>query len=502
MTRGMAHTPQPETSFSPGQRWRIILNVLASSLAALAVVILANYLGGEWYHRFHCSSRAGSELSPLTLKLVRSITNNVKVILFYDRDEPLRSTIAELLKEYHLANPLITVQSVDYNRDVGAGVKVLADYQQLLLRGQKDVVIFDCNGKQKVFPGSALTKVVLKQVPNAKERDERRKVTEFEGEKVFTSLLNAVTSPTRPKAYYLKGHGEHDLQSVDNPGYIDFQTVLRQNNTEVDAIELLGTNPIPADCRLLIIAGPQSRLGDAELDKIDQYLNEGGRLLALFKSYGINPQTGGVPPNGLETILAKWGVKVGDRVILDPEHGAGNGKGYDFVVSAFSLHPVVNPLIELGGLHLMPPRPVSRIKTPLQAPDALKVEEIAFTGDTAFAVGDTGHKQRFPVMAAVDATIKEVKSERGSTRLLIVGDSFFLDNQFIGWEPNRGFASYAANWLLDRPQLIDAIGPQPVAKYRIIMTKAQMQTTQLLLMLGMPGAVVFLGGIVWVRRRR
>ena len=52
------------------------------------------------------------------------MTNQVKVTLYYDRSDGLYSTVADLLKEYHLANPRITVQSVDYLRDVAAAQKV------------------------------------------------------------------------------------------------------------------------------------------------------------------------------------------------------------------------------------------------------------------------------------------------------------------------------------------------------------------------------------------
>ena len=498
----MANTTESAPSFSRRQRWGIALHVGLSSLAVLAVVVLLNYLGRDCFFRFHCSSRAGAQLSPLTLRFVHSITNAVKVTLFYDRDEPLFSTVAELLNQYHLANSHILVQAVDYNRDPGAGLKVRDNYKQLL-PGQKDVVIFDCGGKTMIYPGAALTKVVWEEVPNEKDRDlDRRKLTEFEGERVFTSLLIAVTSPTRPKAYFLQGHHEeHPLLSGDSVGYVQFLTVLRQNNIEVEAIDLVGANLIPADCRLLIIAGARTPLADAELDKIDRYLNEGGRLLALFKSQGMSQQTGEVPATGLESILAKWGVEVGRRVILDPQNSP--GKGYDFIVSGFSgTHPVVNPLIEQGGLQIMPPRPIAKLKVPMQGPDTFRVDEIAFTSPGAFMVGDPTHKRMFPVMAAVDATIKGVTTERGSTRLLVAGDSFFLDNQLISHADNRGFVSYAANWLLDRVQLIDAIDARPVRKYRIIMTRGQLQTTQLLLMGALPGSAVLLGGLVWLRRRR
>jgi len=496
----MAASPQPDPSFSAAQRWRIALNVCLSTLAVLAVVVMANYLSRDWFFRFRCSSHAGAELSPLTLKLVRSITNTVKVTLFYDRDEPLFSTIADLLKQYQLANRRIIVQAVDYNRDPGAGLKVRQTYKDLAT-GQKDVIIFDCGGRPLIFPGRELTKAVIERVPNEKERTFRRKLTEFEGERVCTSYLIAVTNPTRPKVYFLQDHhGEHPLQSQDVRGYLEFVTVLHQNNIEVETLNLLGTNAVPADCRLLIIAGIQTPLMDMERDKIDQYLNQGGRLLALFNSYAMDPRTGVVPPCGLESILAKWGVEVGANVILDPQHSP--GKGFDIVVSDFNVaHPVANPLVQ-QGLYMMEPRSVSRINTRLQTPDALKVEEIAFTGTNAFAASDPAHQRSFPVIAAVDATIKGVTTERGSIRLLVAGDSFFLDNEHIVSLDNRGFVGYAVNWLLDRFELIGAIGPRPVQEYRVLMTRTQMQTTQLLLMAVLPGAIVLLGGLVWLRRRR
>ena len=34
------------------------------------------------------------------------------------------------------------------------------------------------------------------------------------------------------------------------------------------------------------------------------------------------------------------------------------------------------------------------------------------------------------------------------------------------------------------------------------MTRSQMQTAQILLQTGLPGAAILLGGLVWLRRRR
>ena len=57
------------------------------------------------------------------------------------------------------------------------------------------------------------------------------------------------------------------------------------------------------------------------------------------------------------------------------------------------------------------------------------------------------------------------------------------------------------NWLLDRTPLIQ-IGPRPVNEYSLLMTQTQLQSTELTLLAGMPGGVLFLGLLVWLRRRR
>jgi hypothetical protein len=162
----------------------------------------------------------------------------------------------------------------------------------------------------------------------------------------------------------------------------------------------------------------------------------------------------------------------------------------------------VNPL--LGEfLQLVEPRAVGRRKSAAPAADAPRVEEIVFSGPNAFAKGDPGHRQKFPLLVAVEkSAIKGVITERGSTRMVVVGDSLFLANHQISAAANRDFAVCAINWLLDRTQLLEGLGPRPILEYRLIMTPGQLQRAQWLLVGAMPGAALLLGGLVWFRRRR
>jgi hypothetical protein len=310
----------------------------------------------------------------------------------------------------------------------------------------------------------------------------------------FTAALLDVTSARPMKAYFLRGHGEHSLESGDPvSGYMKFGAVLQQNHIQAANLNLLGTNVVPLDANLLVIAGPTAPIPDFELQKIEDYLAQGGRLLALFSFTTAGKET------GLEGILARWGVEVGKAVVKDPEN---TQTGSDVIVGEFGKHPLVNPLLA-SRLHLVLPRSVRKAALSSPAADAPRVEDLAFTGPqgTTGAPGET--PGRVPLMVAVEkGALKEVVTERGSTRMVIAGDSIFLTNRQIDSAANRDFAGYALNWLLDRTQLMEGLGPRPITEYQVVMTSTQVLRLKLLLLGALPGVVLVLGGLVWLRRRR
>ena len=497
----MATTPHSKPSFSPYRKWGIGLHVLLLVLVVLSVVVMVNYLSRDYFLRFHTSTRTRIELSPRTVGLLKSLTNQVKVTLYYNTedDESLYSTVADLLGEYRLVYPRIMVQTVDYMRDPGQAQKVKAKYN-LSSPTDKNLVIFDCEGRVKTVDGNGLANYVVEQVanpaPDAKGPAFQRKPAAFLGEIAFTAALLDVTSAKPLRAYFLQGHGEHQIDSGDERlGYLKFASILQQNHIQSVPLSLLGTNAVPGDCNLLVIAGPQDVIFDAELAKIEQYLSQGGRLLALFNFGSVRKDT------GLERILAKWGVDVGHNGITDRDNTI---SGTDIIVSNFGngRHPVVNSLLG-SALYLSLPRSVGQLKLRAEVADAPRVEEIAFTGPRATAAGGLARTPPFPLMVAVEkGAIKDVITERGSTRMVVVGDSLFLGNLQIDSAANRDFAGNAVNWLLERTQLLSGLGPRPITQYRIMMTKTQLHQAQWVLLGALPGFVLLLGGLVWLRRRR
>ena len=482
-----------QPSFSPGRRWKIGLDVVVRTALVLAVVVMVNYLGAHFFGRFYLSSQTRIQLAPQTLDLLKSLTNHIDVTLYYDKQEGFYPTIVALLNEYHSANPRISVTTVDYVRDAGEAQKIKEQYK-LNSPTDKNLVIFDCEGRVKIVPGDALTQVKLEAVPNPKEREFRRRPIAFNGEQAFTSMLLAVTSARPFKAYFLQGHGEPSLSDTGETGYLKFGSLLAQNYIAVTNLELFGDNPVPMDCNLLIIAGPRTELSETELQKIDQYLAQGGRLFVLFNYFSIKR------PTGLEPILARWGVNVGSDWVQDPQTTV---SGKDAVVSSFSQHPVVNPLVGFG-LFLYLPRPISKVNWENPPAGAPQVDALAFTSPASTLAGEPGNPPHaYPLMVAVEQKpVAGVANARGTTRILVVGDSFAFGNQSIKSLDNSDFIGYAANWLLDRTTLLKGIGPRPVTEFRLVMTRTQQREVRWLLLGALPGAVLLFGCLVWLARRK
>jgi ABC-2 type transport system permease protein len=504
----MATHDHPKPSFSPGRKWSIGLNVVLLTIFVFAVVVMVNYLSRDYSYRLNVGVRARLRLSPYTLGLLKSITNQVSVVLYYNKYNALYDTVADLLNEYHLANPRIKIRKVDYLKDPSAANEIQNTYK-LGSKGDKnlvnkDLVIFDCEGRPPiVVPGQFLTKYVQEQLPDEKEIRILRVPVAFRGETVFDAALINVVNPRPLKAYFLTFDGEGQISSPDGlDGYSKLAELLAKQGILPMELSLLGTNPVPADCNLLVIAAPKLVMSAPELKKIQQYLTEGGRLLALFHFAGHHPDI------GLEKLLALWGVEVGDNVVRDPDNSVSSG---DVVITdaGFSdKHMITASFVGSGSrLQMYQPRTVGRLKSRAPEADAPTVEELVFTGPRAQVFvnnQEAGGPQKVPLMVAVEkGAIRDVKNERGTTRMVIAGDAVFLANSPLeGVAGNHQFAEAAINWLVERPELVQGPGPQPVHVYRLLMTNSQLRNAELVLLVVFPGAVLFLGVLVWLRRRR
>ena len=139
------------TQFFAGRRWKIGFDAVVRTALVLAVVVMVNYLGAQFFHRFYLSSQTRVELSSRTVSVLHSLTNHIVVTLYYDRQDDFYPDIVALLNEYRSVNPKISVRTVDYVRDAGEAEKVKAQYK-LDSAADKNLVIFDSGAAASKSP--------------------------------------------------------------------------------------------------------------------------------------------------------------------------------------------------------------------------------------------------------------------------------------------------------------------------------------------------------------
>jgi len=493
-------------SFSAARRWLIGLNVALKVAAALGIVVMANYLAQGHFKRWQWAGNSIYKLSPPTLAALSSLTNDVTITVFFQphgENEEIYSLTSALLKEYASACPRhLRVTTLDYTREDAEARALLAKHQLSGLK-QKDFVLVEANGQSQIVYARDLADYDFSGLLSRQTKYVRRSA--FRGESCFTGAIFAVSFGEPLKAYFLSGHGERDPgeagqdPQTDGPGATQLAAILKSElNCNWAKLSLMGTNDVPADCQLLIIAGPSiAELSAAEVDKITGYLAKGGRLLALAE----NPlETRPDFRSGLEAVLKRWNLGLGDSCVIDTDKRYQIGR-FEFLTAAMTPHPITDPLIdEDSAVRLSAPRPIYRLNDNSTTPGAPQITILARTSDKGAYGTQMG---QYALLDAVEqGVIPGVSAPRSGTRIVVAGDVDFLDDRNIGSYGNHYFAERALNWLLYRPQLaIQGVPPRPIKEYRLYLTRAQSRAIHWLFLGAMPGAALGMGGLVWLRRR-
>jgi hypothetical protein len=500
--------PEPDrspSSFSAGRRWLIGVNVFLKIAAFLAVVVMINYLAAGHFRRWQWAGGSLYKLSPATRSVLGGLTNDVTITIFFEPhgdNEQIYGLTAALLKEYQSDCPRhVHVRTLDYSREDSEARDFLNKHQLSGLK-EKDFVFVEDNGQTETIYAKNLADYDFSNLLSGRSKYVRRK--SFLGESYFTGAIYSVGYCEPTKAYFLSGHGERDpgapgdAPQSDGPGISQLAEVLKTElNCDWAKVSLTGTNDIPDDCQLLIIGGPSvAELGAGEIDKINSYLSKGGRLLALAKSPLDPPRDF---QSGLEGILKGFNLGLGDGFVIDTDKRYQIGQ-FEFLTAAMASHPITDGLIaQDSAIRMSAPRPIYILNT-LTAPGAPQIVPLASTTSKGHYGTQIGS---FILIAAVEqGVIPGVNAARGGTRLVVAGDVDFLDDRNINTSGNHYFASLALKWLLYRSQLaVAGVPPRPIKEYRLYLTQSQSKTVHWLFLAGMPGGVMFLGGLVWLRRR-
>jgi ABC-type uncharacterized transport system involved in gliding motility auxiliary subunit len=500
---------QPETRPQTQRHRRLVIgvNVLVQIVAVLALVVMVNWLVSRHYLRFDWTKSGYYKLSEKTKQLITSLKEPIDVVVFLpesarqDYVQKVLEDVRNLLKEFQFyGKDKVRVEYVDPQRDLARAQQLVTQYNL----DSPDVVIF-ANGTHHKY-------VRLDEMVDLDRGQEEMgmggepRVKAFKGEGQFLSAIQTVTEETSPKVYFLTGHGEHDPEDFDQTsGYSEIARYIKRDNITVAKWNLQDKQALPADAGVIVIAGPRKAFSQMELDALDKYLKNKGRLLVM-----LDPRR----QTGLETFLKHWGVQVDDDLAMSK---AGTLLGTEFlnvnaVGTDYAPHPITAKLADTNT-EFPYARSVRRLQQPQSGTaDQPRVTELVKVGAEYWGETnpDTEHVAfnpatdiagPLPLAVAVETSKPPgVDVDIGVTRMVVVGTSRFVDNSDLAGG-NLDFFMNSLNWLLQREQLV-AVSPKTPEEFRLDMSPHQQMAVYFLVMGGMPLAVAVIGLMVWLGRRK
>jgi len=480
------------------------LNVFAAVVLMALVTVLINVLAARLPLRLQLASRARHTLSEKTVSMLGGLEGRVEITALFDSESRLYDDVRALLREYTLAAeriPLLDLylEVVDPQRDI-ARTRELA---QKFGIESGDQIVFACGEKRKVIDINSLAQYEIE----ISDSGVARRMVGFLGEQAFSSAILNVTEQTTPVIYFLTGHGERDVEDFGRQGgYSTIARVIARDNIEVRRLIPSGQVAIPDDCRVLVVAGPDRRLSEEILKQIDDYLlNRHGRVLLL-----LDPGQ----ETGMEGLLERWGVKAGPGVVAGLTFS-----GRELVVSSYGDHPVTRNFKNVTTMFYMP-RPLSRLESGSPSAgdrgineDRVRVAVLAGTGAEGWI--ETNLSQSPPVFdpdvdirgpvavaVAVERGAIAINAELPPTRMVVIGDSYFISNAAIssGVGGNVSLLMSALNWLVERDSLL-TVAPRVPSLLQPGMTRRKWKRMFGGLVFGVPALLALFGAAVARRRR-
>jgi len=331
-------------------------------------------------------------------------------------------------------------------------------------------------------------------------------MTGFKGEQLFTSALVQLSEGRKPKILFTTGHGEHSLDDQSGRGLSGAQQLLGRDNFVLEEWASLGKPAVPQGTDLLVVAGPTGSFVQPELDAFSAYLNNGGRMLVLLDPT-LGPAAGtGLVSTGLEGWLARYGIKAGENIVVDPSNPLPFFGPETIFSKEYGDHPITKALAE-GNLPVL--LSVVRSMAPGSAP-GIKLTELVRTSSAGWGETDLAHLDQVardprdlpgPVPIAAVAESGATAPGKRPMRLVAVGDSDFAANQLMQANvANTVLLSNALNWLVEREALL-GIPPKKTEQVKLTLTRDEIRRIYLLAA-ALPIFAVALGAAVFFRRRR
>lgn len=471
-------------------------NTAVLVILVIGILAFANMIGSRFTQRYDTTANKRFSLADLSVSVLDELEQDVHIVGFFRSGGPDATNqhlLDDMLNQFQYHSEHVTYEFIDPDLEPS-----IARQYNISAYG---TVVFESEGKTE-----HINRYLEESVTNA---------------------LVKVTREGQKNIYFLEGHGEHNVNLTDQAGYNRIMQLLENQSYLVRSFSLLNEVEVPADCNVLVVAGPRTNLVGSEQEAIRDYLDRGGRALFL-----LNPDYP-VENADLSELLARWKVRIGENVVID-ESAVGRLPGmneYMPAVMQYPAHPITRPLGNTVSFFPL----VRSIEPASASDDTVEIQTIAMTGARSWAETslpgspeeameyvpalDPGTDEPGPVSIAVAITAvpralprrdmatltpqemaMRPEEHEIKTRVVVVGNSSFASNAYIMLPGNGDLALNILNWLAQEEDLL-AIRPKSSDTRLVQISLSQMRDIFIITGILSPIGILIAGVMVWWRRK-
>lgn len=448
-----------------GRQARYGSNALVLTLAFVGVLVVINYLVYQASQRWDLTEDKEFTLSVETLDALKGLEEPVHAKAFFSTN--VSSEQAEkVLQQYRTnSNGKFTYEFIDpYDNPVAAEeAKITRD----------GTIMLSMSGNNELVTSTT--------------------------EQEMTNGLLRLLNPERRKIYFLTGHGEYLLDQSGEKGLALVKRTLEGKNYQVEALNLLASNQIPADAEVIVVAGPQKPVSAAEVELLKQFL-AGGGVLMVAEEPPVMTQFGDEADPLADYLAQSWGLSLGNNFVVDqnsqtPSVAIGANWGSHVIVQ--KLKGLVAVFPSSRSVSLSSVEGISQVELVSTLPQAWGETDIEALKGNGQVQPDADVDLIGPITLAAVA-----ENLAGQGKVVVFGDVDFLSDSFFGYYANSDLIVNALDWAAGKEDLISLTPKDSTARTVIPPQKLTMNMLLLGLIIVMPGVPLVLGVVTWISRRR
>jgi ABC-type uncharacterized transport system involved in gliding motility auxiliary subunit len=457
---------------------RLAANAFVSVVLIAALLVALNYLVAAHHLRWDLTATREHSLSPQTIKVLRSLPGPIEVVAFPQSSGAGRYRQQLATYQYYSKNFQFRIVDPDRNPAEAQKFKVTSYGQIILTRGKASYTV------------------------------------DSDTEEQLTNGLLHVLETAKKVVYVLQGEGEVPLDDFTRNGMGTAKQALTSKGFDVKALLLVQTARVPEDAAIVIVPSPTRDLLPQARDALERYYQNGGKLLVM-----VDPQT---PPEVRAWLGSVFHVDAPGGLVIDP---VSRLLGGDFAVPIVTQYPY-NDITQ--NFNLATAFPVSTPLVPQPKAPGVTITPVVRSSDSSYvkvnlesknAAFEQGVDIKGPAILAVEVTPApaapppappgkpgapprppEAKPAGPKGAAVIVGNSGFIRNVYVGLVGNRDLFTSAVAWLTQSGNLV-SIAPRTSPFDPFIVTGSQGRYLFVGSVIVLPLALLLLGGSVYLRRR-